>query len=75
MKMSSNLMDHKIKASVVMKMINARLERVDMKYQYGQKEISKEAYAEVKMEIAELKMIFVDYILESKEQELTDPDQ
>ena len=68
----SNWSEHLIKADDVMNMINDRVKAIDCKFKYGEKKdsISLASYSEAKLELAELKMIFVDLILEDKQKQL-----
>ncbi len=57
----------KVDAKDVLRMIEARLEAVTTQYRYAQgndRKIDAEAMAETKWQLAELKMQFVDLLLE-----------
>jgi hypothetical protein len=74
--MAENWKRHKIEAGKIMDMINSRISAIDTHFQYGQKNkdsaVVMAAYAEAKLQIAELKMIFVDLVLEDKQEQLED---
>lgn len=59
--------DQKVDAKDVLRMIEARLEAVTTQYRYAQgndRKIDAEAMAETKWQLAELKMQFVDLLIE-----------
>ena len=56
-----------VPAEAVLRMINDRLEAVTMAYKYGNgndRKVEAEAIAETKWQLAELKMQFVDLLVE-----------
>lgn len=62
------LTEQKIPAEVVLNLINGRLEAVTRQYQYAvqsDRKIEAEAMAETKWQIAELKMLFCDFLIKS----------
>ena len=64
------ILDQKIPANEVLSIISKRLEMVTTQYNYAQAEdrkITAEAMAETKWQIAELKMQFVDLLIENIE--------
>jgi len=64
------LLKQQVPASEVLRMINARLESVTMAYKFAvgsDNKIEAEALAETKWQLAELKMQFVDLLVEQCE--------
>lgn len=60
------VLDQQVKASEVMRMIDARLEMVTTQYRFAQsddRKIMAEAMAETKWQLAELKMQFSDLLI------------
>lgn len=69
------LLKQRVSAEDVLRMIDARLEKVTMQYQYAQgknEKVTAEAMAETKWQLAELKMQFADLLLEQLDGRLTE---
>ncbi len=63
--------EQKVEAKEVLRIIDARLEMVTMQYNFAKaddRKIIAEAMAETKWQLAELKMQFVDYLIEKMEE-------
>lgn len=61
------ILEQQVPAKEILRMINARLETVTTQYRYAQaddRKITAEAMAETKWQLAELKMQFVDLLIE-----------
>lgn len=64
------ILQQQVPAQRILDMINARLENVTMQYNFAassDRKITAEAMAETKWQIAELKMQFVDLLLDQAE--------
>lgn len=61
------ILEQQVPAKEILRMINARLETATTQYRYAQaddRKITAEAMAETKWQLAELKMQFVDLLIE-----------
>lgn len=69
------LLNQRVKAADVLRMIDARLEAVAVQYRYAvsaERKIEAEAMAETKWQLAELKMQFADLLTEQLDGALKD---
>lgn len=71
--MSRQLLDQVLTGVEINKLIDDRLNNVDLSYQYGKGDdkVRLEAYCEIKLQIAELKIHLIDLLVRKVDEKIT----